>query len=216
MIGGTFQTVAGAGAGMTTGPVPEPITKTVATTAIVRGVDNFSAGFMQTWTGKEYDTVTARGFYNLLVKSGVDRARASKITGWTELGVDVASSVGSGLIQAVNAPALTANVARTFESSKYTVRVLQQDTVVFRAEGGRLGRWFGTTRPGSAAEAERMYNVIDYGNDLAEISQYTIPKGTLVYEGQVAGGTATQMYVPDPLAAGVKLTGTKPLPQFGH
>jgi RHS repeat-associated protein len=102
MVGGTGQTIAGVGAVSSTGPLPEPVTKTLGATAIVRGIDNFAAGFMETVTGQEYDTVTARGFYKLLVKSGVSPARASKITGWTEVGVDVVSTVGAGLVPSVN------------------------------------------------------------------------------------------------------------------
>jgi len=33
-----------------------------------------------------------------------------------------------------------------------------------------------------------------------------------VYEGPVAGGTGTQVYVPNPRASGVKLINTQPLP----
>jgi hypothetical protein len=119
------------------------------------------------------------------------------------------------LIQAVNAPALPATVARTFERGKYRARVLKEDTIAYRGEGGQFGRYYGTTKPSSAAEAERLYNVTDYGNDLAEVSTYMIPKGTLVYEGHVAGGAGMQMYIPDP-RAGVKLMQTTPLPQYGH
>ena len=79
-----------------------------------------------------------------------------------------------------------------------------------------MGRWFGATRPGSAAEAERLYNVADYGNDLTSVRSYLIPRGTTVYEGPVAGGTGYQYYVPNPLASGVRpLAPGVPLPQAG-
>ncbi|MGH8673772.1 MAG: hypothetical protein ACREVG_05635 [Burkholderiales bacterium] len=82
-------------------------------------------------------------------------------------------------------------------------------------EGARFGRWFGLQRPGSAAEAERLYNVVDYGNDVLELSTYRIPAGTQVFQGPVAGGTGTQLYIRDPLGVRVELLGTKPLPQYG-
>jgi hypothetical protein len=79
-----------------------------------------------------------------------------------------------------------------------------------------MGRWFGATRPSSAAEAERLYNVADFGNDLTTVRQYVIPKGTVVSEGRVAGGTGYQYYVADPLQSGVKSVGPAvPLPQTG-
>jgi len=114
------------------------------------------------------------------------------------------------------APPLPANVARTFTNGQYTSRVLEHDLVGYRGEGSRFGRWLGPVRPSSAADAERMYNVIDYGSDLIEVSEYVIPKGTLIYEGPVAGGTGTQVYVANPRAVGVRLVGTQPLPQYGY
>ncbi len=109
-------------------------------------------------------------------------------------------------------------VARTFSGGRYSARTLADDLVVYRAEGGkagRFGRWFGATRPGSAAEAERLYNTVSYGNDLLEVSAYRIRAGTSVYEGRVAGGTGTQYYLSNPRAAGVELLNSKPLPQYG-
>ena len=216
MVGGLGQTAAGTGAVLSTGPIPEPVAKGFGGTAIVRGIDNAITGAVETWTGIPRDTTTRRLLYLALVKSGVDSLTASRITGWTEVGVDVASTIGSSIITSLRAPALPATVARSFTNSQYTMRVLTEETIVFRVEGSRFGRWFGTVRPSSAAEAERLYNVVDYGNDLTRVASYRIPKGAIVYEGRVAGGAGIQMYVPDPLAAGVQFLETTTLPQFGY
>jgi hypothetical protein len=111
---------------------------------------------------------------------------------------------------------LPPKVAATFEGFNYTARELAEDATVFRGEGPRFGRFYGTKWAGSAAEAERLFNVTDYGNDLVEMSTYVIPKGTQVFEGPVAGGTGFQLYVPNPRAAGVRLLKTEPLVQYGH
>ncbi len=94
-------------------------------------------------------------------------------------------------------------------------RVLTEELHVFRAEGKHYGRWYGTVEPESAAHAERLYNIVDYDNDATTVSRYRIPKGRLIYDGPVAGGNGTQIFVPDSHAAGVELVETKPLVQFG-
>lgn len=216
VVGGVTQTTAGVAAILSTGPVPEPATKTIGGTAVIRGIDNTLTGAIELWTGEQRDTVTGRAFYLALVKSGVSPARAAKITGWTEVGVDLASTIGSGIATSLRAPALPANIARSFSNGSYVARVLERDITVYRAEGNALGRWFGTVKPSSAAEAERLYNAVDYGNDLTRVASYRIPKGTLVYEGQVAGGSGTQLYLADPRTAGLRLLSSEPLPQYGH
>jgi len=114
------------------------------------------------------------------------------------------------------APAsLPPDVVATFRGGNYTARVLQEPLTVYRSEGRRFGQWYGTIKPDSAASAERLYNVVAYGNDLTEVSTYRIPAGTIVYEGPVEGGTGWQVYIPDPLAVGVQYLGSQPLPQWG-
>jgi hypothetical protein len=112
-------------------------------------------------------------------------------------------------------PALSDDIARTFRNGEYTTRVLEEDIIVYRAEGGRMGRWFGMVKPDSAASAERMYNVATYGNDLLEVSTYRIPAGMVIYEGPVAGGTGWQVFIENPVAAGAELLETSFLPQGG-
>jgi RHS repeat-associated protein len=130
----------------------------------------------------------------------------------------VAATVGAGAATKEiedAAEALPATVARAFEAGQYEPGVLAEDMTVFRAEGTPFGSWFGTVEPESAAHAEKLYNIVEYGNDATEASGYLIPKGTTIFRGPVAGGTGIQVFVPDPRAAGVQLLWTKPLVQFG-
>lgn len=71
------------------------------------------------------------------------------------------------------------------------------------------------TEPASAAEAEMLYNIADYGNSITTVSKYLIPEGATVYMGKVAGGTGVQVYLRNPIAEGVELISTKPLVQYG-
>jgi hypothetical protein len=110
---------------------------------------------------------------------------------------------------------LPPEIASTFQDGEYAARVLDEDMIVFRAEGSGLGRWFGTMKPDSAALAERMYNVTTYGNDLLQVSTYRLPAGTLIYEGPVAGGTGMQVFIDNPWAAGVEWLASEFRPQWG-
>ena len=93
--------------------------------------------------------------------------------------------------------------------------MLQEGLTVYRVEGTTFGRWFGTVMPDSAAAAERLYNVVAYGNNLVQVSTYRILAGTVVYEGQVAGGAGTQIFIENALNGFVQLISTQPLPQYG-
>jgi len=110
---------------------------------------------------------------------------------------------------------LSPDIAKTFRDGKYTARVLTEDTIVYRAEGTPMGRWFGTVRPDSSAAAEHLYNVAEYGNDLLEVATYRIPAGTVVFEGGVAGGSGWQYFISNPKTWGVEFLLKTPLPQYG-
>ena len=115
---------------------------------------------------------------------------------------------------------LPESIAQTFENGQYKVTKLPSPITVYRVEGGtsyNFGRWFGAENPVNAAQAEQMYNVAEYGNELNYVQEYKIPAGTTVYEGRVAGGTAYQYYISNPNAAGVTLVGgPEYLPYPGH
>lgn len=89
-------------------------------------------------------------------------------------------------------------VKASFKNGEFDVELLKSDITVYRAHGGQskpVGNFFGAVKPTNAAEAERMYNVVDYGNELQEVSTFVIPKGTTVIKGQVEGGTGIQYYI---------------------
>ena len=134
-----------------------------------------------------------------------------------EIAANAEGEVASEASEAMSAAgqALNQRVAATFEGGEYEARVVQEDTLAFRAEGDQFGRYYGTVQPETAAHAEQLYNIAQYGNDMTEVSGYLIPKGATVFQGPVAGGTGTQIFVPDPLVAGVQLLWTKPLAQYG-
>jgi RHS repeat-associated protein len=130
MVGGGVQVFGGAVAGSSTGPIPEPVTKGFAITNIVRGVDNFGAGLMETITGDEYDTLFGRTLYLSLLKAGVEPAKASKISGYTEVAVDVVAGVGAGVIGAVNKPAAASKVLHASQIKTLAPAAEGTDTVV--------------------------------------------------------------------------------------
>jgi len=136
---------------------------------------------------------------------------------WDALGSG-AEGVAETTVQATGA--LPSEVAETFENGQYTARVLDEDTTYYRAETDSLpdgpGRWFGTEAPGTEAEADSMYNIssTNPSNEMNAVNSYNVPAGTTVYEGPVAGGTGTQIYIPDPGAAGITQVGTSPLPNY--
>lgn len=90
---------------------------------------------------------------------------------------DIVDQVRGGY---ATAPELPANIAETFEGGQYMGKVYEHGLNAYRAEGDRFGRWYGSTKPDSAANAERSYNVAAYGNDLVEVSTYRIPQRTLI------------------------------------
>ena len=112
-------------------------------------------------------------------------------------------------------PPLPKEVAVTFEKSDYRAVELSDDLIAFRGEGRAYGSWYGLEKPHSAAHAEKLYNVVDYGNDLMEISSYRIPKGTIVYGGKVAGGEGYQIYLKNSRSSGVEKLLTEGIPQNG-
>jgi hypothetical protein len=106
-------------------------------------------------------------------------------------------------------------IASTFKNSQYQAKVLTKPLTVYRAEGSTFGRWFGTVKPDSAANAERLYNIVKYENDALQVSTYEILPGATIYEGPVAGGTGWQIFIENPLSGFIKLIETEFLPQWG-
>jgi RHS repeat-associated protein len=136
---------------------------------------------------------------------------------WDALGSG-AQGAAEGVAQA--AGQLPQEVADTYENGQYTARVLDEDTIYYRAETDSMpdgpGRWFGTEAPGTEAEADQMYNISgpNPANEMNVVNSYNVPAGTTVYEGPVAGGTGTQIYIPNPVGSGVTQIGSTPLPDY--
>lgn len=102
-IGGGLQVVGGVGVGASTGPLPEPVTKTIAAVNIERGLENFGAGVMQVITGEQYETPSARAIKKTLVAAGVQPNKAATYTRRAETTVDVAAGLAAGGAGAYNA-----------------------------------------------------------------------------------------------------------------
>jgi RHS repeat-associated protein len=97
------------------------------------------------------------------------------------------------------------SIANTFAGRIRSV-VLQSDVTAFRYWGGQsqqVGRWLTTRQTvgqiASPADAVRLLN-LPAANTAENLSTFTIPKGTEIFIGRVAGGgaKATQIYVPNP------------------
>jgi hypothetical protein len=61
-------------------------------------------------------------------------------------------------------------------------------------------------------DAEIKANINKYGTPRVVLAEYELPRGTVIYKGNVAGGVGEQVYVDD-INAG-KLVGEEPLPIF--
>ena len=101
-IGGAGQTAAGATVFASSGPVPEPLTKTLGAVTMARGLDNLGTAATELWTGESRDTLSGHALYAALRRAGKSPAEAAKISGWTETGVDVATTLASGTVSALN------------------------------------------------------------------------------------------------------------------
>ena len=158
-----------------------------------------------------FEQTVANNAGNVLLADEVTTAKPATVAEGI-LEIKVGLEINATPVQALPLPK---EVAITFENSGYRVAELNDDLIVFRGEGKAYGSWYGLERPTCAAQAERLYNAVDYGNDLTEISTYRIPKGSTIYEGKVAGGDGYQVYLTDSRGTGVVKIKTEELPQSG-
>ena len=96
-------------------------------------------------------------------------------------------------------PALTGSVRSAFKGGHYEVITLPKGTVVYRAEARSAagpGAWLGRDLPGSADEAEAMYNLAKWNNPREVVRSYELTEDLTVYAGRVEGGTGYQYLVP--------------------
>ena len=198
----------------------------------LRAVDDaaLGRGGLQSCGGMSLETMIAIGNYDLALhlqaNSGAALSMgemAGKVLQMEVAMVAPMPQVSNGSIAHSEAPELSAcrincSAAASFKNGQYSETVQEEDMTVYRAEGGtsgQYGRFYGTQEPQTAADAEAMYNVAVWGNELTTVSTYNIPAGTTVYVGPVAGGTGTQAFVPNPMASGVQLRQSGPLPSPG-
>ncbi|HXA18390.1 MAG TPA: Ig-like domain-containing protein [Thermoanaerobaculia bacterium] len=106
--GAVGQVTAGIAAISSTGPIPEPVTKTLGWTALVRGVENGATAIKELWTGEEQDTPGGRVVNSIARRVGATPAQAAKTQQVVEGTVDAVSTFGSSAAAAYNASRLGA------------------------------------------------------------------------------------------------------------
>jgi len=125
------------------------------------------------------------------------------------LGVGSAAGAGFNLLEGgigSAAEGLSPEIAATFPGGEYTSTVLQESMTAYRYSGGvseATGRFLTTTdtvnqisSPAAASIALRL----PVGATAETLNTFTIPAGTRIFTGGVAGGadTATQIFIENP------------------
>mgnify|MGYP001791567009 CR=1 FL=1 len=188
-IGGAGQTVAGVSAFSATGPLPEPVTKTFGAITAARGIENIGTAAIEFWTGEPRDTGTRRVMYLALIKAGQSPAQASRISGWAETGLDVATSLGSGYI-AARAQQLNALVELriAYETDVRSLSTIQQQLAAAGRTEEEIARALSAQRRSigiqykdltPAAERESIYarNLTKYGDQYGPTVDYLRSQG---------------------------------------
>jgi RHS repeat-associated protein len=101
---------------------------------------------------------------------------------------------------------LSSDIAETFSAGKYTSTVLQQDMIAFRYSGGisqPAGRFLTTSDTVSQISSPISASIalsLPEGATAQTLNAFTIPAGTRIFIGGVAGGadTAAQIFIRDP------------------
>jgi RHS repeat-associated protein len=101
-ISAAGQTVAGVTTFASTGPLPEPLTKTLGAVTAARGLENLGTAAAELWTGERRGTPSGQALYLALRKAGKSPAEAARISGLTEAGVDLGTTLASGTLSAMN------------------------------------------------------------------------------------------------------------------
>lgn len=90
----------------------------------------------------------------------------------------------------------------SFTNGEYVTRTLQPGELLYRSPNSlaeplaRPGRFWGLENATRAGQAEAMYNIHTYGNELQVIRTYQVTKPVDVYFGSVSGGTGYQVLFP--------------------
>lgn len=143
--------------------------------------------------------------------NGLDITSRDYSTG-KALGFGIATGLTFGLAGAVEvaeegtSAALTEDVASTFANSEYRTITLQSDVTAYRYSGGSsrpIGSFLTTQQTvrqiSSPLEARQLLS-LPPGATAETLNVLTIPKGTTIFVGRVAGGgpRATQIFVSNP------------------
>ncbi len=111
---------------------------------------------------------------------------------------------------------LSSSAAASFEGGIYTKGFTSDNLLVYRVEGGfgsgPFGRFFGFVKPSNAADAEALYNISKYGNEMTSVVTYRVPPGTKLFVGKVAGGAGDQAFIPEPIESLLQVVSREPLP----
>ena len=107
---------------------------------------------------------------------------------------------------------LSDDVVSTFRNSTYTEKVLTEDTVFYRVYGGNAemaGNYMSRTpQMGGLQSQLDLALVPEWGNTATYVTEVTVPKGTIIYEGFAAPqtinggagmlmGGGSQIYIPE-------------------
>jgi len=111
----------------------------------------------------------------------------SKVIGKVD---DVKGTGGVKTYTPINKGSLSVDDANTFRSGTYTEKVLTEDTTFFRVHGGaseEVGRFVSRTpqNGGIQSQMDLALNP-EWGNTAQNVTQVTVPKGTVIYEGIAA------------------------------
>lgn len=91
-----------------------------------------------------------------------------------------------------------ASFKNSFTEGAYGMMKAEKDITVYRVYGGESGmqgNFFSPVKPGSAAQAESMLNINQYGNTGSQVVPVTIKAGTQFAYGGVEGGSGTQIFI---------------------
>lgn len=95
-------------------------------------------------------------------------------------------------------PKLEGTVADSFKDGEYVTVLLKAGTKIYRAGNvdQPLGHFAGLTKPTSAANAEELYHLKEWGNNAEVVKTYTVTQDVNVYYGEVKGGSGEQVLFP--------------------
>jgi RHS repeat-associated protein len=117
-----------------------------------------------------------------------------------QLGGSIIARFSSAAESAAVENGISAEVKQTFSGGIFSRRITEQKIILKRVEGGdsgNFGGFYSTETPFSGLDAEEMFNIMKYGkNTMERIVTYELDAGAEIFEGQVAGGASSQIYIP--------------------